>query len=37
MLIEQTLYLGNSAIGKLAALNLVNKTKRCSNSNLLAL
>lgn len=37
MLIEQTLYLSNSAIGKLAALNFVNGTKRCSKSNLIAL
>lgn len=37
MLIEQTLYLSNSATGKLAALNFVNETKRCSNFNLIAL
>lgn len=37
MLIEQTLYVSNSAIGKLAALNFVNETKRCSNSKLIAL
>lgn len=37
MLIEQTLYLSNSAIGKLAALNFVNETKRCSNPKLIAL
>lgn len=35
MLIEQTRYLSNSVIGKLAVLNFVNETKRCSNFNLL--
>lgn len=37
MLTEQTFYLSNSATGKLAALNFLNETKRCSNSNLIAL